>query len=451
MDLNTTARQIAEVAHSLGLRPGAVHFEIVPAHIIYEFGAYGLPGRFSHWTMGKAYDRMKTLHDHGLTKILELAINADPVYGFLLDTNSDLENKLVMAHVLGHADTSRNNAYYQQTNKDMLDIANLHANRLARYTTKHGDKKVEEFLDCVLSLVSNIDPNQYIKPRKPEEKKSKAKETDYDDLWGYATSVEITPSFPEHPERDILYFLMEHSPTLEDWQRDIIGIIRQEAYYFLPQMRTKILAEGWATYWHNTICHEMDLNDREYIDFARLHSAIIHPNPLSLNPYRLGYFLFKDIERRWNGKLEDYERKEYKEKGWDIMEGQGREKIFEVANLCDDQSFIRNYLSRKCIEDSKTYLYGEENKVLVITETDWEVIRNGLANSLANLGLPVIEIVDANYEKKGQLLLEHRYEGLELKSDWADKTLKNLTKLWGRGVYLRTRKNDREVTLYAGV
>ena len=451
MDTNLIAREIIGVAESLGLRPGAVHFEIVPAHIIYEFGAYGLPGRFSHWTMGKAYDRMKTLHDYGLTKILELAINADPVYGFLLDTNSDLENKVIMAHVLGHADTFKNNAYYQQANKDMLDIAGLHANRLAEYATEHGDKKVEEFLDCVLSLVFNINPNQYIKPRKSIERKPVVKETDYDDLWGYTTPVEIVPSFPEHPERDILYFLMEHSPTLEDWQRDIIGIIRQEAYYFLPQMRTKILAEGWATYWHNAICHELNLTDGEYTDFARMHSAIIHPHPHRLNPYRLGYYLFKDIERRWDGLLKDYEKKEYKERGWDIVEGQGREKIFEVANLCDDQSLIRNYLSRKCIEDSKTYLYGEEDEVLEITERDWEVIRDGLASSLANLELPVIEIVDANHGRRGELLLVHRFDGKELKSDWADKTHKNLAGLWGRGVYLTTYKNDKEITLYAGV
>jgi len=91
-------------ARSFGLDPFPVHFELVPASIMYEFGAYGLPGRFSHWTHGRTYHQIKTMYDYGLSKIYELVINSNPAAAFLLENNSVLQNKLVIAHVLGHSD-----------------------------------------------------------------------------------------------------------------------------------------------------------------------------------------------------------------------------------------------------------------------------------------------------------------------------------------------------------
>ena len=111
-DLAAATERLWELAHEFGLRPFPTHFEIVPAAIMYEFGAYGMPGRFSHWTHGRAFQQMKTMYDYGLTKIYELVINTNPSYAYLLDVNSLLENKFVVAHVLGHTDFFANNAHY---------------------------------------------------------------------------------------------------------------------------------------------------------------------------------------------------------------------------------------------------------------------------------------------------------------------------------------------------
>src|SRR5262249_55572603 len=78
--------------------------------------------------------------------------------------------------------------------------------------------------------------DSYINPRQilqaEEEQKRKARE-------------QQARSFPEYPEKDVLLFLIEHAP-LKGWQRDILEIVRDEAYYFAPQGQTKICNEGWA-------------------------------------------------------------------------------------------------------------------------------------------------------------------------------------------------------------
>ncbi len=112
-DLENAIEKIWEIARRMGLDPYPVHFELVPATIMYEFGSYGLPGRFSHWSHGKAYYRMKTEYDYGLSKIYELVVNTNPSYAFLMEQNDILQNKVVVAHVLGHTDFFKNNVLLQ--------------------------------------------------------------------------------------------------------------------------------------------------------------------------------------------------------------------------------------------------------------------------------------------------------------------------------------------------
>src|SRR5919107_6021322 len=188
-ELEKAVEQIWEVARGFGLDPYPTNFEIVPATVMYEVGSYALPGRYSHWTFGKTYHRMKTMYDFGLSKIYEVVINTNPSYGFLLETNSPVQNKLVMAHVLGHVDFFKNNAYFSRTNRRMVDEAAMHARRMANYEFKHGRKVVEEFLDAVLSIEEHIDPNFFIKKeaqerdKKDAELKRRRREGRYDDLY----------------------------------------------------------------------------------------------------------------------------------------------------------------------------------------------------------------------------------------------------------------------------
>ena len=324
--------QIWDVARKFGLDPYPTRFEIVPATVMYEVGSYALPGRYSHWTFGKAYHRMKTMYDFGLSKIYEVVINTNPAYGFLLETNSPVQNKLVIAHVLGHVDFFKNNIYFSKTNRRMVESVSTHSQRMMEYEFKYGRKTVEKFLDAVLAIEEHIDPNFFIKRgiSAAEEKRRselRPKEGRYDDLWNLdkaktergtnemqgqpASAIEAslaqgavhkTPRFSstQLPEKDMLYYLMKYSPVLASWQRDVIAMIHEEMEYFIPQMQTKIMNEGWASFWHARIMRELDLADQEHIEFAELHSGVVSPQKGQLNPYYLGYKIYEDIERRWD-------------------------------------------------------------------------------------------------------------------------------------------------------
>src|SRR3954464_1768853 len=185
-DLEKTLEQIWDVAAQFGLDPFPTRFEIVPASVMYEIGSYALPGRYSHWTFGKAYHRMKTMYDFGLSKIYEGVINTNPSYGFLLKTNSPIQNKMVMAHVLGHVDFFKNNIYFSKTNRRMVESVSTHSGRMTEYEFKYGRKAVEKFLDAVLAIEEHIDPNFFIKrenPQDPPRRKPVRAEGRYDDLW----------------------------------------------------------------------------------------------------------------------------------------------------------------------------------------------------------------------------------------------------------------------------
>src|SRR5436309_4681438 len=169
-ELDLLAKAIEEiwaVGEQMELDPFPIHFEIVPASIMYEVGSYGLPGRFSHWTHGRAFHQMKTMYDYGLSKIYELIINTDPAQAFLMEGNSLIQNKLVIAHVIGHSDFFKNNAYFQHTSRQMSETASVNAERIRAYEFHHGQQAVEEFLDAVLSVQEHIDPNLRVRRRDP--------------------------------------------------------------------------------------------------------------------------------------------------------------------------------------------------------------------------------------------------------------------------------------------
>jgi stage V sporulation protein R len=255
--LEQALEQIWEVARRFGLDPYPVRFEVVPATVMYEIGSYALPGRYSHWTFGKAYHRMKTMYDFGLSKIYEVVINTNPAYGFLMETNSPVQNKLVMAHVLGHVDFFKNNAYFSRTNRRMVETVSAHSGRMGEYEFKYGRKTVERLLDAVLSIEEHIDPNFFIRreeaARPPGAKKAEKPPGRYDDLWnlGRAPAPDAAPDDDRPPgdrlpEKDLVYYITRNSPALQDWQRDVLAMIHEEMEYFVPQMQTKTLNEGWA-------------------------------------------------------------------------------------------------------------------------------------------------------------------------------------------------------------
>ncbi|MGH9901252.1 MAG: SpoVR family protein [Pyrinomonadaceae bacterium] len=455
-DLEKALEQIWEIARRSGLDPFPTRFEMVPATVMYEIGSYALPGRYSHWTFGKAYHRMKTMYDFGLSKIYEVVINTNPSYGFLLETNSPIQNKLVMAHVLGHVDFFKHNVYFSKTNRRMVESVSTHAGRMAEYEFKYGRKTVEKFLDAVLSVEEHIDPNFFIRrerrTRAGENNSAprKAPEGRYDDLWKMGEKREEPEAGEEEreggerlPEKDLVYFIMRNSPTLEDWQRDVMAMIHEEMEYFVPQMQTKTMNEGWASFWHARILRELDLTDTESIEFAELHSSVVSPHKGQLNPYYLGYKIFEDIERRWDSPSAE-EREKFGRKG-----GEGRAKIFEVRELDNDVSFLRNYLTEELCEELDLFVYElVEEEEWTVTEKRWERVRDQLVANMTNFGFPYITVADGDYNRNRELYLKHSYEGAELDGQYARKVLEYVYALWGRPVHLETLVDEERVVMH---
>jgi stage V sporulation protein R len=455
-ELERALEQIWEVARKFGLDPFPTRFEIVPASVMYEIGSYALPGRYSHWTFGKAYHRMKTMYDFGLSKIYEVVINTDPSYGFLMETNSPVQNKLVIAHVLGHVDFFKNNVYFSKTNRRMVESVSTHAARMAEYEFRYGRKTVEKFLDAVLSIEEHIDPNFFIRRERPEDARAPQAPAQkpagrYDDLWNIGAkeqsfgglNADDSPRQLHLPEKDLVYYIMRNSPALPEWQRDAMAMIREEMEYFVPQMQTKVMNEGWASFWHSRIMRELDLPDTEMLEFAELHSGVVSPQKGQLNPYYLGYKIFEDIERRWDNPSPE-EREKFGRAG-----GGGREKIFEVRETESDVSFLRNYLTEGLCEELDLFVYElVEDEEWTVTEKRWERVRDQLVSNTTNFGFPYIVVADGDYKGNRELYLKHAYEGAELDAAYARKVLEHVHTLWGRTVHLETVADGEPVVMH---
>ncbi len=453
-ELEKAMERIWDLAQAMGLDPYPVHFEMVPASIMYEFGAYGLPGRFHHWSHGKAYYRMKMQYDYGLSKIYEMVINTNPSYAFLMENNALVQQKLVVAHVLGHCDFFKHNAYFQHSNRSMVETASLNADRIRQYEFQHGAHVVEEFLDAVLSIQEHIDPHMNFRrraagatPEPPTEPLTSA----YDDLWSLGQEARqererlaleaerrrrAPARIPPEPEKDLLLFLLEYGPELEPWQRDVISIVHSEMLYFVPQMQTKIINEGWASYVHARIMRDLELTDEEFTEFANLNAGVVSPHRRSINPYHLGLKLLEDIEQRWDNPTEEEQVKLGR------TPGQGRAKLFEVRELENDVSLIRNYLTKELVEELDLYLYERQGNEWVIVEKDWEKVRDGIISEMTNFGNPVILVEDADYRRNRELYLKHSFEGRPLDMPYAEKTLQYIYRLWGRPVHIETVIDD---------
>lgn len=441
--------EITEIAEGFGLDFYPMRYEICPAEIIYTFGAYGMPTRFSHWSFGKQFHKMKLHYDLGLSKIYELVINSNPCYAFLLDNNTLVQNKLIVAHVLAHCDFFKNNCRFQNTKRDMVESMSAAAERIKEYEHIHGTKEVESFLDAVLAIQEHIDPSLVrsklswnMDDEESEDDKPK-RQTPYDDLWGMdepktREKKKTVKQFPPKPEKDLLLFIEAHSRELEPWQRDVLTMLREEMLYFWPQLETKIMNEGWASYWHQRIMRELDLDSSESIEFAKLNAGVVQPSKTGINPYYLGLKIFEDIEERYNNPC-----KELKKAG--VTEGSGRSKMFEVREIESDISFIRNYLTKDLVMREDLYLFQKQGRDYKVIDKEWKAVRDQLVSMRVNGGFPYLTVIDGDYLKNNELYIKHWYEGIELDLKYLEKVLPYLYQLWGRSVHIESVLEGKEV------
>jgi stage V sporulation protein R len=474
-DLADIQKRVEEYAVDFGLDFFETRFEVLDYNTLNQVAAYdGFPTRYPHWRFGMEYERLSKSYAYGLHRIYEMVINTDPCYAYLLASNRTVDQKMVMAHVYGHVDFFKNNAWFAHTNRKMLDEMANHATRIRKHVERCGLEAVEDFLDACLSLDNLIDIHAAGIRRRPlpDEALESHKVVHRLPAKGYMDSYINPPEyleeqrrklereedqrrqFPPDPEKDVLLFLLEYAP-LENWQRDILDIVREEAYYFAPQRQTKIMNEGWASFIHTHIMTERALEPDELIDYADHHSGTVANHPGRLNPYKIGLELFRDIEDRWDRGAFGQEWEDCEDmaarKQWNRQLGGGRDKVFEVRKIYNDIGFIDEFLTEDFVRENKLFAYdhNEIHGQYEISSRDFFEIKQRLLFQLTNFGQPIIEIVDANYLNSGQLFMVHRYEGVDLDIQYSQDTLSNLYRLWGRPVHIETVLEDRVKMLFS--
>ncbi|NOX59214.1 MAG: SpoVR family protein [Planctomycetes bacterium] len=482
------AETIAEYARTEGLDFYPTVFEMLESDEMSQVAAYGgFPQRYPHWRFGMEYDRLRKQHTYGLGKIYEMVINNNPCYAYLLRDNALVDQKTVIAHVYGHCDFFKNNQWFSKTNRRMMDDMANHATRVRRYISRHGLDEVETFIDTCLSVENLIDPHSVFMQRREHRSAKKQRiearqrgeggdeaarfpAKSYMDRYinpPAALEAEQSDSqqeqdrsdhsIPATPMRDVLLFILENAP-LEDWEADVLSIIREEAYYFAPQGQTKILNEGWASYWHSTIMTRYCLQADELITYCDHHSGTLATSPGRLNPYKLGIELLRDVEKRWNtGRYgPEYDacddmrtrRKWGKDKApKDRVVGKGspgREKIYQVRSIYNDVTFLDEFLTPEFVEEQKLfhYRYDPSTGRMVVVNRDFDRIKQQMLFMLTNHAQPYIYVLDGNYRNRGELYLGHRHGGIDLDIKYAKETLKALHHLWRRPVHIQSIIDD---------
>jgi stage V sporulation protein R len=473
--------QMEQHARNYGLDFFTTIFEVVDHDQLSAVAAYGgFPTRYPHWRFGMEYEQLSKGYSYGLQKIYELVINNNPCYAYLLASNEITDHKLVMAHVYGHCDFFKNNYWFSHTNRKMIDEMANHGNRVRDYMDRFGVEEVETFIDACLSIEDLVDIYApHIKRRDDKARYEFRDSTDPEPETPTATRFQaksymdsyVNPkgamdaeleerkqelqkkeNFPPEPMRDVTLFLLEHA-ALKPWQLDVLSIIRDEAYYFAPQAQTKIMNEGWATYWHSTIMTRHGMCDSDLVCYADHCAGTLAGSRTRLNPYKLGVELYRDIEDRWNRGAfgEEFDRCDnFRAKhDWDQQLGKGREKIFEVRRIHNDLTFIDEFLTLDFCRQHKLFSFGfnEDSGYYEIESREFEKVKQRLLFNLTNIGRPIIYVKDGNYKNRGELFLEHRYSGVELQNNYAQDTLANLYKLWKRPVHIETVLEDASIVL----
>jgi stage V sporulation protein R len=431
--------RIEALARELGMDFYPVTFDLVPANFMVEIAVYGLPVRMRHWSFGVRYIHHLVRQHMGHSKIFEVMFPGDPCQAFMLEENSLAENTLVTAHVIGHADFAKNNQLFTRfiamAGSHILEQSAARANRLERALAAHGQERVEAVLDAALALETHIDINQplhrdrypaFVAP--PAEAPADLFRDRFSGLPGEAeletvnTSQQRAP-LPPQPEPDLLWFIAQYAPDMEDWERDIFLAVREEAFYFHPIFACQIMNEGWASYWHARLLREATFLPHDlYLAAIKSHSDVVRPFAgtqqlaLSLNPYHLGFSMWEHI-----------------------IERQGIEKAREICREEDDFGFIRNYLDKELAEelDLFTYEVRRDGETKVVSR-DLHAIREAILAPKFNFGAPCVTAVRVGAD--GSLDLRHDYlrDGRGLDLQQAEQVVEYVGRVWRRPVTLHT-------------
>ncbi len=453
--LASFATKFEALAQSSGLDYFPVEFELVPPSFMMEVAVYGLPVRMPHWSFGVRYIYQLIQHRMGHSRLFEVVFPGNPGRAYLANSNSLEENTLVTAHVLGHADFSKNNMLFRRSQDQVgyriVEQAAAHARRISAAIEEHGQQHVEGVLDAALALEQHIDTNHDVsRPLYPEYLPEKDPARAVDDT--FRARFDALPSgeedeleplkqrkrapIPPHRENDLLWFIAHYGPEIEDWESDIFLAVREESFYFYPVFACQIMNEGWASYWHARLLREADfLPNNMYLDALKAHSDVVRPYAgdqqiaLAVNPYHLGFFMWEKI-----------------------IEEQGLEAARKIMMENADFGFIRNYLTECMAEELQLFQYNaRKNGEIKVTEADLDDIHEAILAPKYNFGAPTVGVEAVQTDGTLELVHDHNTDGRGLDLDRARQVLGYVHRVWRRHVSLRTidEKGDGLI-LHAG-
>lgn len=446
------------MSYERGLDTFPIDLNFTPADLILKYQALGASGRYPHWTLERDYLRRKTLASKGISVALEYVANTNPVRVYLPEDTPQALQMLNFAYALAEADFYKNNVLFDKTNSQMDQLIHLHALRIRQYSGQYGKEAVASMFNAAYAIRSLIDPFALDKPAWQEYKNANTKQfkeatrikeaskSPYDDLWDLEDKKpepevklpQLLPSvpFPMEPEQDVLWFIATYSPKIEDWQRDILTMVRAEAQYFYPQEQTEIMRAGWKVYQARETMRELQnrgqLTQSASIEWSKAYATLTAPYPVGINPYSLGLIVWEDIARKYKGQPYPGEKveRDYKGDRIDPKSFAGRadyDPFLVRTTIPGDRYFLDNYLTPQLIKD------------LGLKKEDL----------MAAKAVPFITVAinGANYQGTGGLHLQHGPDGRDLNIDLAKETVLLIYNLWGRPVHLETYEKGRKIAL----
>ena len=338
---------------------------------------HGMPTHYGHWSYGKSFELQHSQYQHGMSGLpYELIINSDPCISYLMLENPLYLQILIMAHCVGHSDFFKNNRMFKYTRADTVVPRMRNAKkRIQSYIEDPsiGVEKVEKVIDACHAI-------SYQVPRYPTNISVLSEDYHEWQLENKSNKEVDIEKLPHEKTYDLMGFISSFGDIKEDWKKDVIEIIRDEAYYFIPQIRTKIMNEGWACFWHYKILHDLDLPQKYHLPFLKSHNQVVRPHVGGINPYNLGFYLFNKIHERY-----------------------GLEECFIAREAHNDESFIRQYLTQPDCEELNLFSIKKQSGDLYVEdvsdEEGWKNIKNTLLKQIAGNQIPVIYIQEVEKNK----------------------------------------------------
>ena len=465
-------------AEEAGLEYCEIEWDVIPDQKMFEIMAYRIPGNISNWKYGRDYERIRTINENMYDGLpYEVVINSDPTRAYLMKSNTFGVQCLVMAHVIGHAAFFKMNKYFENTRKDIIQILDAATKRFNQYEKIYGLDELERIIDAAHALQFHSSPfdteseeNKKKRVFEMQKKKDhKINKSEFRDIFDTKEDVikidanlynqklwrRIKNQTPIEPASDFLRYIIDYSTSLEDWQKDVVEILRLEGQYFWPQIKTKYMNEGFATYWHqkfmNRLFKDNLLGESEHAQYNYSNALVKAMHKTSMNPYLIGSKIWEDIVDRWDKGKHGREWAECEtiaeKENWDKKENRGHEKMLEVVKSYQDWFFMQNFLTADLVDELNMYIFVAKEEIasydLVRTDHTAEQVRELIVASFANSNIPNVEIVNCNYDDAGKLFLIHRHAGIDLQLEYAQKTVKHIQELWGREVILECIINKK--------